>query len=96
MALSQTAPLRHALTSTLAAAAVRRALLGRHRGARHRAGSPTLTLRTPRALAHVLRAPGELGLGRAYVAGMIDVDDLDGALRMVDEFEPPPLTVGQR
>ena len=59
-------------------------------------GSPTLTLRTPRALAHVLRAPGELGLGRAYVAGMLDVDDLDAALRMVDEFEPPPLTLGQR
>jgi cyclopropane-fatty-acyl-phospholipid synthase len=59
-------------------------------------GSPMLTLRTPRALAHVLRAPGELGLGRAYVAGMLDVDDLEAALLMVDEFEPPPLTIGQR
>ena len=59
-------------------------------------GSPTLTFRTPRALAHVLRAPGELGLGRAYVAGMIDVDDMDAALRMVDTFEAPPLTLRQR
>ncbi len=30
--------------------------------------APTFTFRSPRALAHVLRAPGELGLGRAYVA----------------------------
>jgi cyclopropane-fatty-acyl-phospholipid synthase len=27
---------------------------------------------------------------------MLEVDDLEGALRMVDEFEPPPLTIGQR
>jgi cyclopropane-fatty-acyl-phospholipid synthase len=59
-------------------------------------GAPTLTLLTPRALAHALRAPGELGLGRAYVAGMLEVDDLGAALLMVDEFEPPPLTVRQR
>jgi cyclopropane-fatty-acyl-phospholipid synthase len=59
-------------------------------------GSPTLYCNTPQALAHVLRAPGELGLGRAYAAGMIEVDDLDGALQMVDTFEPPPLSVGQK
>jgi cyclopropane-fatty-acyl-phospholipid synthase len=27
---------------------------------------------------------------------MLEVDDLEGALRMVDEFEPPDLTLGQR
>jgi cyclopropane-fatty-acyl-phospholipid synthase len=59
-------------------------------------GSPTLTFTTPKALAHALRAPGELGLGRAYVAGMIEVDDLEAALLMVDTFEPPPLTIGQQ
>jgi len=59
-------------------------------------GAPTLTLLTPRALAHALRAPGELGLGRAYVAGMLEVDDMDAALRMVDEFEPPDLSLGQQ
>ncbi len=58
--------------------------------------SPTLRFKTPRALAHVLRAPGELGIGRAYVAGMIEVDDLDGALRVIDTFEPPPLTIRQQ
>ncbi len=58
--------------------------------------APTLTFRSPGALAHVLRAPGELGLGRAYVAGMIEVDDLDGALRIVDTFQPPPMSVRQQ
>jgi cyclopropane-fatty-acyl-phospholipid synthase len=59
-------------------------------------GAPTFTVRSPRALAHVVRAPGELGLGRAYVAGLIEVDDLDAALLVVDQFEPPALTVAQR
>ncbi len=59
-------------------------------------GGPTFQVKTPRALAHVLRAPGELGLGRAYVAGMVEVDDLEGALQVVDTFEPPPLTPGRQ
>jgi cyclopropane-fatty-acyl-phospholipid synthase len=58
--------------------------------------SPTLYFKTPQAIAHLLRAPGELGLGRAYAAGMIEVDDLDGAVRMVDTFEPPSLSLKQR
>ncbi|HET7049596.1 MAG TPA: cyclopropane-fatty-acyl-phospholipid synthase family protein [Solirubrobacteraceae bacterium] len=57
---------------------------------------PTFTLRSPRALAHVLRAPGELGVGRAYADGELVVDALDGALRIVDTFEPPPLSWGTR
>jgi cyclopropane-fatty-acyl-phospholipid synthase len=51
--------------------------------------APTFSFRSPRALAHVLRAPGELGIGRAYVTGLLEIDDLDGALRVVDTFEPP-------
>ena len=96
MALSQTAPLRHALTSTLPRRPFGVRFWDGTEVSATEPDSPTLTLRTPQALAHVLRAPGELGLGRAYVAGMIDVDDLEAALRMVDEFEPPPLTIGQR
>jgi cyclopropane-fatty-acyl-phospholipid synthase len=53
--------------------------------------APTFTIASPVALAHVLRAPGELGLGRAYVEGLIEVDSLDSALLVVDNFEPPPL-----
>jgi cyclopropane-fatty-acyl-phospholipid synthase len=54
-------------------------------------GGPTFYVRSPDAAAHLLRAPGELGLGRAYVSGAIDVDDLEAALRVVDEIEVPPL-----
>jgi cyclopropane-fatty-acyl-phospholipid synthase len=54
-------------------------------------GGPTFTATSPQALAHVLRAPGELGLGRAYVTGAIDVDDLDAVVKVVDTWQPPPL-----
>jgi cyclopropane-fatty-acyl-phospholipid synthase len=58
--------------------------------------APTFVIKTPRALAHVLRAPGELGLGRAYVSGMIEVDDLDTALAVVDEWRPRPPGIRQQ
>ena len=32
---------------------------------------PTFYVRSPRAAAHALLAPGQLGLGRAYVSGEI-------------------------
>src|SRR3954462_165481 len=54
-------------------------------------GGPTFTATSPQALAHVLRAPGELGLGRAYVTGAIDVDDLDAVVKGVDPRQPPPI-----
>ena len=54
-----------------------------------RSGAPTFFVRSPKACAHVLRAPGELGLGRAYVQGFVDVDDLDAAVRLVDSWRPP-------
>jgi cyclopropane-fatty-acyl-phospholipid synthase len=56
-------------------------------------GAPTFRFGSPQALAHVLRAPGELGLGRGYVAGLIEVDDLDQALLVVDTFESPSLSL---
>ncbi len=34
----------------------------------------TIVVRSPRAVARILQAPGELGFGRAYVAGDIDID----------------------
>lgn len=57
--------------------------------------APTFSFRSPEALAHVIRAPGELGLGRAYVLGLIETDDIEKSLRVVDTFEPPRLSVGQ-
>jgi cyclopropane-fatty-acyl-phospholipid synthase len=60
------------------------------------ANAPTFVIRSPQALAHALRAPGELGIGRAYVAGLIEVDDMEAALDIVDTFEPPPLSLRQQ
>ena len=54
-------------------------------------GGPTFTARSPQALAHVLAHPGELGLGRAYVTGALDVDDLDSVVGLLDSWEAPPL-----
>jgi cyclopropane-fatty-acyl-phospholipid synthase len=53
--------------------------------------APTFQLLSPQALAHVVRAPGELGLGRAFVLGLIDADSVEGALRIVDTFDAPRL-----
>ena len=50
---------------------------------------PTFTVCSPKAVAHVVRAPGELGLGRAYVAGDLEVDDLDRVIDLIDDFEEP-------
>jgi len=36
-------------------------------------GVPTVVLRSPRALAHIAWARGELGLARAYIAGDLDI-----------------------
>ncbi|HEX2451450.1 MAG TPA: hypothetical protein VHJ69_09920 [Gemmatimonadales bacterium] len=45
-----------------------------------RGGGPTFLVRSPRAVAHILHAPGQLGLGRAYVSGELEVDDLDALI----------------
>ena len=52
---------------------------------------PTFSVRSPRAAAHVLRAPGQLGLGRAYVSGEIEVDDMDAVIALLDSWQPPAL-----
>jgi cyclopropane-fatty-acyl-phospholipid synthase len=55
------------------------------------AGGPTFSVRSPRALALVLRAPGQLGLGRAYVSGEIEVSDMDAVLGLLDAYKVPRL-----
>ena len=57
---------------------------------------PTFYVRSPRAAAHVLRAPGQLGLGRAYVSGEIEVDDIDAVIEVLDSWQPPPLDGGDK
>jgi cyclopropane-fatty-acyl-phospholipid synthase len=50
---------------------------------------PTIVVNSPTAIAHLLRAPGQLGLGRAYVSGLLEPDDLDSVLALLDGWEPP-------
>jgi cyclopropane-fatty-acyl-phospholipid synthase len=55
------------------------------------APGPTFSVRSPRAIAQIVRAPGELGLARAYVQGLLEVDDIDGAIAVVEDWRPPKL-----
>jgi cyclopropane-fatty-acyl-phospholipid synthase len=55
--------------------------------------APTFFVRRPSALSHFLRAPDTLGLGRAYVDGSLEVDDLDAGFIVIDEWEPPELSI---
>jgi cyclopropane-fatty-acyl-phospholipid synthase len=59
-------------------------------------GGPTFTVRSPRAAAHVLRAPGQLGLGRAYVSGELEVDDIEAVIELLDGWQPPSLDGGDK
>jgi cyclopropane-fatty-acyl-phospholipid synthase len=88
--VSRTAPLRSTLEEALPERPFRVDLWdGTSVPSTNGAGGPTFTVRSPRALAHALRAPGQLGLGRAYVAGEIEVDDVDAALDLLDGWRPP-------
>ncbi|MEZ0294341.1 MAG: class I SAM-dependent methyltransferase [Solirubrobacteraceae bacterium] len=60
-------------------------------------GAPTVVIREPSALAYLLHAPGQVGLGRAWVSGAIDVDgDLEAVLAARDHFEGVRLSRGDR
>ena len=57
---------------------------------------PTFYVRSPSAAAHALRAPGQLGLGRAYVSGAIEVNDIDAVIELLDSWQPPALEGGDK
>ncbi|MEJ7798103.1 MAG: cyclopropane-fatty-acyl-phospholipid synthase family protein [Solirubrobacteraceae bacterium] len=54
-------------------------------------GGPVFSARSPRAVAHALLAPGQVGLSRAYVSGELEVDDLDGVLALLNDWKPPAI-----
>ena len=57
----------------------------------------TVVFRDPRALMHLLRAPGQLGLARAWVDGSLDVEgDLEVVLRTRSAFAGIHLTTADR
>jgi cyclopropane-fatty-acyl-phospholipid synthase len=59
-------------------------------------GGPVFCARSPRAVAHALRAPGQLGLSRAYVSGELEVDDIDAVLDLLRDWAPPPIDAATR
>jgi len=61
------------------------------------ADPPTLVLRSKRALAYLLRAPGEIGLGRAWVAGELDLEgDLERVMRWRESLRTTSLSLADR
>ncbi|HET6867548.1 MAG TPA: cyclopropane-fatty-acyl-phospholipid synthase family protein [Solirubrobacteraceae bacterium] len=57
----------------------------------------TVVLRDPAAVVHMLRAPGQLGLARAWVDGTLDVEgDLESVLRTRAEFAGAHLSTADR
>ena len=59
-------------------------------------GGPLFHIRSPRAVAHALLAPGQLGLSRAYVSGELEVDDIDEVLPILREWQPPAIDAAAR
>jgi cyclopropane-fatty-acyl-phospholipid synthase len=57
---------------------------------------PTIRINSPRAIGQILRSPGELGLGRAYVLGDADVDELDRIVALLGRWSPPPIGAADR
>ena len=57
---------------------------------------PVFTVNSPRAVAHALRAPGQLGVGRAYVSGDLEIDDIDAVIDLLRDWKPPPLRRSER
>jgi cyclopropane-fatty-acyl-phospholipid synthase len=54
------------------------------------------SLRSPQAIAHLLRAPSQLGLGRAYVSGELEVSDLDGLIDLLGSYRAPAIDTASR
>src|SRR5947208_2081533 len=59
-------------------------------------GGPTFHVRSKQAIAHALRAPGQLGIGRAYVSGALEPDDLAQAMEVVGAWQPPRIDRGDQ
>lgn len=59
-------------------------------------GTPTFSVRSPKAVVQALAAPGQLGLGRAYVAGNLAVDDIDAVTSLLRDWSPPAVDNGDK
>jgi cyclopropane-fatty-acyl-phospholipid synthase len=54
-------------------------------------GGPTFKAASKDALAYAVAAPGQLGLGRAYVSGAIEIDDMDAVIDVLNDWKPRPV-----
>jgi cyclopropane-fatty-acyl-phospholipid synthase len=60
-------------------------------------GPGTLLIRSPDAISRMLWAPGELGIGRAYVSGELEAEgDIFGVLQALHDAARPDLRAGPR
>lgn len=91
MPFARTGPIRRALAETLPERPFAVEFWDGGRVEPSGGGGPTFRLRSPRAIAHVLRAPGQLGLGRAYVSGELEIDNIDKVIALLGGWRPPRL-----
>jgi cyclopropane-fatty-acyl-phospholipid synthase len=91
LAFSSTAPLRHEIEARIPERPFKVEFWDGTQLPATDGDGPTFRIRSPRAAAHALRAPGQLGLGRAYVSGDIEVDDMDAVIALLDSWQPPAL-----
>ncbi|HEX6753760.1 MAG TPA: cyclopropane-fatty-acyl-phospholipid synthase family protein [Solirubrobacterales bacterium] len=96
MPLSSTAPLRREIEARIPERPFSVEFWDGTRLAATNGDGPTFFVRSPKAAAHALRAPGQLGLGRAYVSGALEVDDIDSVIELLDSWQPPPLEGGDK
>jgi cyclopropane-fatty-acyl-phospholipid synthase len=96
MAFSTTAPLRREIEARIPERPFAVELWDGTRLPATAGRGPTFHVRSPRAAAPAQRAPGQLGLGRAYVSGEIEVDDIDAVIELLDGWQPPPLGRGDK
>ena len=96
MPFARTAPLRREIEARIPERPFTVEFWDGTRLAASNGGGPTFYVRSPSAAAHALRAPGQLGLGRAYVSGAIEVDDIDAVIELLDDWQPPSLEGGDK
>lgn len=91
MALAKTAPLREEIERVIPSRPFEVEFWDGTRLPSTDGDAPTFRVRSPKAVAQALMAPGQLGLGRAYATGTLEVSDLDEVMRLLDSWKPPPI-----
>ena len=94
--LERTAPLRDELVRQLPDRPFRLEFWDGGVVAATRDGGPAFRVAGPDAIAHLLRAPGQLGIGRAYVSGALEVEDLDAVIELLNTWHGPALSPSAR